>query len=105
MILKNAGRVELYIDTGEQVVNKAYFDQLYTHKDEIEAVFGAPLRWERLENRRAARIAYDIMGLGGLRDRERWPELQDAMIDAMIRLEKAIKPHIGQLSAPASGTA
>ncbi len=97
VILKNAGRVELYIDAGEHETNKAYFDRLHAHKEEIEATFGAPLRWERLDNRRASRIAFDVTGHGGLRDRDRWPELQDAMIDAMVRLERAFREHVRRL--------
>jgi RecB family endonuclease NucS len=30
-------------------------------------------------------------------DHDNWPEIQDAMIDAMIRLEKALAPHIATL--------
>jgi hypothetical protein len=38
------------------------------------------------------------IGMGGYRDEEsKWPEIQDAMIDAMIRLEKALRPHIVNL--------
>lgn len=34
-------------------------------------------------------------GFGGLKDGEdRWPVIQDAMIDAMDRLSRALKPHI-----------
>jgi hypothetical protein len=35
--------------------------------------------------------------LGGLADRDRWPEIQEAMIDAMVRLEKALKPQVKHL--------
>jgi hypothetical protein len=39
------------------------------------------------------------IGIGGYRDDEsKWPEIQDAMIDAMIRLEKALRQHIESLS-------
>ena len=98
VILKDSGRVELYIDTGNKDTNKTYFDKLHSHKKEIESGFGAPLRWERLDDKRASRIAYDIEGKGGLRNKENWTELQDAMIDAMIRLEKTFNPHIQKLT-------
>ena len=36
------------------------------------------------------------MPLGGYRDDEAmWPEIQDAMIDSMIRLEKVLRPFLG----------
>ncbi len=97
VILKDHARVELYIDTLDQGVNKAIFDHLYRHREAVEQAFGASLDWQRLDSRRASRIAYYIRGKGGLRDRDRWDTLQDAMIDAMIRLERALKPYIQQL--------
>ena len=90
--------VELYIDRGKdsEEENKSIFDRLAESKEAIEASFGAPLEWQRLEGKRACRIKKDIH-LGGYRDEEKWPVIHDAMIDAMIRLEKALKPHIARL--------
>ncbi|HID88268.1 MAG TPA: DUF4268 domain-containing protein [Anaerolineae bacterium] len=62
----------------------------------MEEAFGAPLDWQRLDNRRASRIRY-VLANGGLRDRDRWPEIQDAMIEAMVALEKALQPEIKRL--------
>lgn len=92
------GQAELYIDRGKgcDEDNKKIYDKLFSHKDEIEKDFGGKLRWERLDDRRASRIStrIDIAGLG---DQEKWSELQDEMINAMGRLEKAIKKHIKAL--------
>jgi hypothetical protein len=50
-----------------------------------------------MDAKRACRIA-KYFELGGYRDEEdKWPALQDAMVDAMIRLEKALHPHIAKL--------
>lgn len=86
---------ELYIDRGKDsgTENEDIFDQLAQSKEEIEGAFGGPLDWQRLEGARACRIKKEI-ALGGYRDEQLWPEIQDAMIDAMIRLEKALRPHI-----------
>jgi hypothetical protein len=54
--------------------------------------------WQRLDDRRACRIRH-VLTLGGLTDRDRWPEIQEAMMDAMVRLEKALKPQIKRLRA------
>jgi hypothetical protein len=32
-------------------------------------------------------------------DHEKWAEIQEAMIDAMVALERALRPHIGRLDA------
>jgi len=98
-IRQHRASAELYIDRGKgaEDENKAIFDILHAHKDEVERIFGEPLSWERLDNARACRIAKYIE-VGGYRDdREEWPDIQDAMIDAMIRLEKALRPHIDAL--------
>jgi hypothetical protein len=98
VIRQHDGDVELYIDRGKDAEdeNKAIFDRLIQSRERIEATFGAPLDWQRLEGKRACRIKKNI-ALGGYRDEPQWPEVQEAMIEAMIRLEKALKPHIDKL--------
>lgn len=96
VILKDRARIELYIDTGDEAENKRIFEALYAHKEAIEAKFGEPLDWQRLEGRRASRIAYHLPD-GGLSDKDRWAEIQEAMIEAMNRFKKALKPYIRKL--------
>ncbi|MBC7249341.1 MAG: DUF4268 domain-containing protein [Anaerolineae bacterium] len=57
-----------------------------------------PKEWQRLDDRRACRIR-PFLTLGGLADRDRWAEIQEAMIDTMVRLENALKPQIKRLRA------
>jgi Domain of unknown function (DUF4268) len=94
-VVQHGATAELYIDRGQgnEEDNQRIFDRLAEHKSEIEATFGGPLSWERLEDRRACRIAARFSA-GGYRDEARWPEIQDEMIDAMIRLEAALRPFI-----------
>jgi hypothetical protein len=93
------GRVELYIDrgAGQADANKRIFDQLLGHKSEIEKTFGGELSWQRLDDKRACRIAYTTTVGGYKSDEAKWPATQDAMIDAMIRLEAALAPHLEKL--------
>ena len=88
----SSSRVELYISRGDAERNKQTYDELHTHKSEIEAAFGRPLSWERLEERKSSRIAYRF-DRGHSIDRADWPELQAEMVDAMIRFERALAPH------------
>jgi hypothetical protein len=92
----NNAQVELYIDRGDGTWNKRVFDTLYRQKEAIENIFGAPLDWQRLDDKRGCRVRYLLDGYG-LQDKEHWPELQDSLIDAMIRLEKAFHNYIRQL--------
>ena len=50
-------RTEIYIDAGDLDENKMFFDKLYEEKEKIETEFGQELEWERLDNKRACRIA------------------------------------------------
>ena len=92
------GDVELYIDRGKESKeeNKKIFDALYSHKKEIEEIFGEKLEWQRLDNRRASRIR-KIYAYATLNDKNKWDKLQDYMIEGMIRFEKALKKYIASL--------
>jgi hypothetical protein len=100
VITNKYGCCEIYLDRGKESVepniNKIRFDRLLKHKKEIEDKFGDKLSWERLDNKRASRIAV-YFEFGGLHDQDKWEKLQDKMIDAMIRLEKATKEYIQSL--------
>ncbi|RQD84651.1 MAG: DUF4268 domain-containing protein [Methanocalculus sp. MSAO_Arc2] len=100
-VRRHDAQVELYIyydqDTGEG--NKIIFEQLYQKKAEIEETFGEPLDWEALEGKRACRIRKKIP-IAGWIDETNWPAAHEAMADAMIRLEKSLRPHIKNLELP-----
>jgi hypothetical protein len=54
---RKQARVELYLDAGEREANRRCFDELLAHRASIEAIVGEPLKWERLDDKRACRIA------------------------------------------------
>ena len=86
--------VELLLDAPDKELNKKMFDELYAKKDEVEQAFGGKLKWCRLDNERRSKVQYPIK-TGGLRDkRENWPAIQDAMVEAMGRLARAITLHV-----------
>ncbi|MDD5668536.1 MAG: DUF4268 domain-containing protein [Candidatus Omnitrophica bacterium] len=92
------GSVELYIDRGKNsgIESKQIFDELYSHKKEIEEIFGAKLEWERLNDSRASRITKRY-NYAGLNDKDKWDKLQDDMITGMMCLEKALKKYLNNL--------
>lgn len=96
VILLKRANIELYIDTGDQITNKTYFDKLVAKKEDIEKSFGGPLEWQRMDDKRASRIRYIIEGYG-LYDENHWADLHEKMINAMIRLERSLKPYIRNL--------
>jgi hypothetical protein len=77
-------RVELYIDSQSGDLNKAVYDALLARRSEIEAAFGQSLSWERLDNRRASRIAVyrpDSSILGGSTD-----DLREWAIKSLLKM-------------------
>jgi hypothetical protein len=72
------------------------FDQLSARKEAIEQAYGTSLEWVRGEDSRTS-IIRQVFDGGGWRDRDRWPAIQDRMIDAMVRLEQALAPEIERL--------
>ena len=90
-------RVELYIARPDATANKRIFDQLKSHKHKIEAAFDGQLSWERLEGSKSSRIACRLLNGGSEGDEARWEMVQHVMIDAMTRLEQALRPFISRL--------
>jgi len=80
-------RVELFIDLGDAEQNKAVFDSFFAERQAIESDFGGALSWERLDDRRASRIAaYEPGSI------EEGPETLDRLADnALGLMERFIK--------------
>ena len=90
VVSKKLGRVELYIDRGDQEENKLVFDTLFAMKHEIEQNFGGNLKWERLDDKRASRIKYENPDFN-VTDKKKWPDMIEFMSDGMVRFEEALK--------------
>lgn len=99
VVRQHDARVELYIDRGKDsdADHLRILDHLLAQEAEVEQLFGGPLDWQRLEDRRACRVAY-VITLAGYRDTDRTDQLIDAMVDAMIRLEASLRPQLRRLT-------
>lgn len=94
--LRNRFRVELYIDSGDAVYNKQVFDRLHEQRETIESAFGGPLKWERLDERRASRVA--AYHAGAITDSpEVLQELRGWALETMLRFQKAIEPRVREV--------
>ena len=96
VVLMEETRVELYIDSADAAANKAIFDALASHRDDVEAAFGGPLHWQRLDEKRASRISTTVDG--GWVDNTAWPATIEAAVDRMTRLFAALGPRIEALN-------
>ena len=73
--------------------NKDLYDDLFSHKEEIENSLGFELVWSRLDGRKASQICTYIDGLD-FNNQENYPELINESIDLVIALRKAFKPFL-----------
>jgi hypothetical protein len=88
VVNQHDSRVGLYTRTA------SIYEALSLHKDEIDDAFGGALLWTGRSDGKVSRVAYD-MTVGGYKDDETlWPDIQNAMIEAMIRFEKALSPFV-----------
>jgi hypothetical protein len=89
-------KVELWIDTGNQIVNKAAFDALSVDKVEIESLIGASVCWERLETAKSSRIVACRPAL--VTDASPLRELHiEWATDMLGRLRNAFSPRLNAL--------
>jgi len=94
VVARGKGRVEIYLDRSNPAENKAIFDELFAKRGEIEAAFGESLDWKRLDNNISSRITHHVTSEGSYLDEASWGQLQDDMVDAMVKFDAAFAPHI-----------
>ena len=89
-------RVEVYIDDGDADRNVRLLEDLESSKEEIESRLGETLDWQRLENRRACRIALDR--LGSIEDdADTLAEIQQWMVKNLLNFRQAFEPKLAEL--------
>jgi hypothetical protein len=109
MFREHETEVVLYLDTSSRDRNKAYFDRLAQGRGGIEKQFKARLDWRRQDgsvpdedDTKVSRVCAIVTEIGYLDD-ERWPEINAALLDAMLRLHRATADHVAALPASARG--
>ncbi len=93
----NIFRVELYIDTGDGSINKEAFDALEAEKEVFEASLGHSLVWDRLDHRRASRIASVQEGVDVLSSETTLQNLQVWAVDELIKFRRIFEPRVKSL--------
>lgn len=97
-LTRQRAQVECYIRLpGGDEKNTEAFTALLKQKAEIETNFGSELDWQELPDRIGCRICKELNGGWQVAESE-WPAMQDSMIDALIRLEKALKKPVQDLT-------
>lgn len=95
VIRRNDGQVEVKI-AGTLPGAGPDFAALEAQRAAIETAFGGELQWEEPPTIGGWRISHRTTG--GYRDPEgEWPAIQGRMVEAMIRLDAALRPRVAQL--------
>lgn len=86
----DGARIDFYLGSGDAAWNKASFDLLHSHKDEIEEELGISLNWVRADQYKASWISYELKDVS-IADEGDWPrmarfhaEWSDAICNAVL---------------------
>lgn len=97
-LTKDEAQVECYIRVpGDESKSTMAFEALRSRQAEIEQKFGGPLEWHDLPGRQGCRICTHLPGSWKSPEPE-WLAIQDRMIDALIRLDGALRQPIQALT-------
>lgn len=97
-------RVEFYIDSGDKVKNKLVFDELHRQKDDIEAALGEPLSWERIDEKRACRIAIYYPG-SITDDANLLADLRSKAVAGLVRFRRVMLDYLNRAPEANNGVA
>lgn len=95
---RSDSQAELYIDLGDKQKNLNIYRHFQQNAFAIEASFGAALDWQDLPQSRGCRIRALVPG-GWRSAKEDWGQVHENLVDAMIRLEKSLRPLFASLPA------
>ena len=85
--------VEFYMRKSDSTQNKAVFDMLYSHKEEIEKALGVPLTWDRADSCKSCGISYRLEDVSITRE-EDWPRMAKFHAEWSKRLCDVILPYL-----------
>lgn len=89
-------RVQVYIGREERERNKRLFDKLEERKETIESKLGKSLSWERLDDRKACRIA--VYRTGTIDDDDEvLEEIQEWAIEWLLAFKEVFGPELEEL--------
>ena len=79
--------VELYINE-----DKALFNSLLQHKDDIESKTGLLFDWRELPEKKASRIV--VQQSATLGNQSKWSEQFTSLVDVMLKMKKEFKKRL-----------
>ena len=90
-------RVELYMSS-DRGYNEALFDDLLSRREAIEKRFGTALDWQKLEDKKASRVAVFPIDGSIDDDDESLEAVQDWMAEHLAKLDRALGPTLDEFT-------
>lgn len=86
-------RIDFYLGKSDTAQNKAAFDALYAHKEEVEEELGVSLTWERADEFKASWVSYSLQGVSIERE-EDWPRMARFHAEWSEKICNALLPYL-----------
>ncbi len=80
----------LVIEKKASEANKQIFDYLHQNQSEIEAAFGHPLEWQRIDDGKSSRIQFHMDGFG-ITDKGTWGKGQHEIAEKLVAFETRLR--------------
>jgi hypothetical protein len=95
VISKTNARTEIYLNKSKQE-NKRIFDQLLYQKNEIEKLLGVELLWDRIDNKNASRISFQLENVN-IENKDDWEKMTIFFIEYSMKFEQSFKPFLEKI--------
>lgn len=91
----------LRLDADSPEEAEHYYQQMLTHRNEINGRFGSGLEWKSDDSARARMLRWDNPVPGGYRDNpDEWPDATRSLVEGLRRLVDATLPYVSRLEPP-----
>jgi len=91
--MKKNSKIVFFLNSPTLEINKERYEKLTLHKDKIEEAFGEKLIWDFKENRKQHYLS-TLSTVGGIDEIDKWPDIQNDLVDRLIRFEQSLRPYI-----------
>jgi hypothetical protein len=96
---QDEARVEFVFDGPSKDVNKTLFGELAARSADLEKKFGAPLVWDKLDDKKASIIRYGHEFEG--HNRDTWPDVIQWLVEHIRRMEHTFATEVPRLRTAA----
>jgi uncharacterized protein with ParB-like and HNH nuclease domain len=89
----DSARIDFYLGKGDATQNKAAFDMLFSHKNEIEEKLGISLTWERADKYKASWLSYHLYDVSITKEAD-WPRMAKFHAEWSDKICNAVLPYL-----------